>query len=66
MGYRLRPVEKTTPKKKIAETDTIFENIKRKHLKNQRDGGKRISIDCKATLRNLRGQTPVSKNLSRP
>jgi len=51
MGYRLRPVEKAKPKKKIAETDAIFENIKKKDLKNQKDGAKRISIDCKATVK---------------
>lgn len=35
LGYRLRPVVKSKPKKKIPETDAIFENIKKKMLKTR-------------------------------
>jgi len=51
LGYRLRPVEKVKPKKKIPETDAIFDNIKKKEAENQGDGTKCISIDCKATVK---------------
>ena len=30
MGYRMRPVVKAKPQKKIPETDAIFENLKTK------------------------------------
>jgi len=30
LGFRLRKVMKAKPQKKIAETDAIFENIKKK------------------------------------
>lgn len=50
-GYRLRPVIKAKPQKKIPETDAIFDNIKLKDGQSI-DGGKtkRISMDCKATV----------------
>lgn len=35
LGYRLRPVVKSKPKKKIPETDAIFNNIKKKMLKTK-------------------------------
>jgi hypothetical protein len=51
-GYRLRPVLKATPQKKIPETDAIFENLKEKDG-TPIEGGrvKRISIDGKATVK---------------
>jgi len=51
LGYRLRPVSKTKPQKKIPETDAIFNNIKQKEIENQGHGTKHISIDCKATVK---------------
>jgi hypothetical protein len=50
LGFRLRPVVKSKPLKKIPETDAIFNNIK-KDQKNQRKGTKCLSIDCKATIK---------------
>ncbi len=51
-GYRLRPVLKAKPQKKIPETDAIFENIKAKDGTPVEGGTvKRISIDCKATVK---------------
>ncbi len=52
MGYRLRKVVKAKPLKKIPETDAIFENIKKKDEQAERDENiKRLSIDCKATVK---------------
>jgi transposase len=51
LGFRLRPVVKSKPQKKIPETDAIFDNIKEKDKKNQGKGTKRLSIDCKATVK---------------
>ncbi len=51
LGYRLRPVVKSKPKKKVPETDAIFENIKKKDAENRGDSTKRLSIDCKATVK---------------
>lgn len=51
-GYRLRPVVKAKPQKKIPETDAIFENIQEKDGNPGEQGTvKRISIDCKATVK---------------
>lgn len=51
-GYRLRPVVKAKPKKKIPETDAIFNNIKEKDGKSFEQGKtRRISMDCKATVK---------------
>jgi hypothetical protein len=57
-NYRLRKVLKAKPLKKLPETDAIFTNIKDKdgnslEDENLVDGGlvKRISIDCKATVK---------------
>jgi len=52
-GYRLRPVIKSKPKKKIPQTDAIFENLHAKdgHSSSDDNGKvKRLSIDCKATV----------------
>jgi len=50
-GYRLRPVVKAKPQKKIPQTDDIFDNIKQKDGKQIGGGNtKRICIDCKATV----------------
>jgi hypothetical protein len=57
-GYRLRKVLKAKPLKKLPETDAIFANIKEKDKnllegEDSVDGGqiKRLSIDCKATVK---------------
>lgn len=51
-GYRLRRVVKAKPLKKIPQTDSIFENIKEKDGKQINEGAvKRISMDCKATVK---------------
>lgn len=51
-GYRLRRVVKAKPQKKIPQTDAIFENIEEKDGKQIDEGAvKRISIDCKATVK---------------
>ena len=49
-GYRLRPVVKAKPQKKIPETDAIFNNIKTKDQCVDGDRVLRVSIDCKATI----------------
>lgn len=50
-GYRLRPVLKAKPQKKIPETDAIFANIAEKDGKSKADSTvKRLSMDCKATV----------------
>lgn len=51
LGFRLRPVVKAKPKKKIPETDAIFANIKEKDFANKGDDIKRLSIDCQATVK---------------
>ncbi len=51
LGYRLRRVVKAKPQKKIPETDAIFNNIKVNDTANQELGAKRISVDCKATVK---------------
>jgi len=50
MGYRLRKVVKAKPQKKVPETDAIFDNIKEKDAEADA-GKKRLSIDCKATVK---------------
>nr|WP_197743442.1 hypothetical protein [Desulfosarcina ovata] len=50
-GFRLRLVEKAKPLKK-PQTDAIFNNIKEKDGQQFDEGeSKRISIDCKATVK---------------
>lgn len=51
LGYRLRRVVKAKPQKKIPQTDAIFDNVKAKDEANQEVGAKRISVDCKATVK---------------
>jgi len=51
LGYRLRRVLKAKPLKKIAQTDAIFGNVKEKDEANKELGAKRISVDCKATVK---------------
>jgi len=51
LGYRRRRVVKAKPQKKIPETDAIFGNVKEKDKANQEAGAKRISVDCKATVK---------------
>jgi hypothetical protein len=36
LGFRLRKVLKAKPQKKIAQTDTIFENLKKRHASDRR------------------------------
>jgi hypothetical protein len=51
MGYRLRSVQKSRPKKKIPETDAIFEQLEQVHGAAEEDETSlRISWDAKATL----------------
>lgn len=48
LGYRLQKVQKTKPLKKIAETDAIFDHLKKVHDENKdKDNVVRISIDTK-------------------
>jgi len=48
MGYRLKKVAKTEPKKKIPETDLIFENVERKTSEYEKNSSAMlISIDVK-------------------
>ena len=49
-GYRLRPVVKAKPQKKIPETDAIFNNIKTKGQSVDGERVRRVSMDCKATV----------------
>lgn len=51
-GYRLRSVIKSKPKKKVPQTDAIFDNLHAKDGHRNDDNGKvkRLSIDCKATV----------------
>ena len=51
LGYRLRRVVKAKPLKKIPETDAIFANVKEHDDANHEKGAKRISVDCKATVK---------------
>lgn len=36
LGFRLRKVLKAKPQKKIAQTDAIFENLKKRHVRDRR------------------------------
>jgi len=49
-GYRLRPVLKAKPQKKIPQTDAIFANLKAKDAGGEDPAVVRVSIDCKATV----------------
>jgi len=51
LGYRLLRVVKAKPRKKIPQTDAIFDNVKAQDQANQEVGAKRISVDCKATVK---------------
>jgi hypothetical protein len=51
LGYRRRRVLKAKPVKKIPQTDAIFGNVKEKDEANKELGTKRISVDCKATVK---------------
>ena len=51
MGYRLRKVKKSEPKKKVAETDAIFEKLNQIHQQAKEDESVlRLSFDAKATV----------------
>ena len=51
-GYTLKKVLKTKPLKKIAETDAIFDNIKKQHNRAKNESRiLRISIDVKAKVK---------------
>lgn len=52
LGYKMRRVQKAKPKKKIKETDAIFENVHRINAESDaQEDSLRISIDVKATLK---------------
>ena len=52
LGYRLRKVVKAKPQRKIPETDAFFENLKKMNDEAKEDSSvKRLSIDCKATVK---------------
>ena len=52
LGYKMRRVQKAKPKKKIKETDAIFENVHRINAESDaRQNSLRISIDVKAILK---------------
>ena len=51
LGYKLRSVKKSRPKKKIPETDAIFDELQRRHQAAATDATVlRISFDAKATV----------------
>lgn len=51
LGYRLRTVKKSQPKKKIAETEAIFEQLNQIHQQAREDEKfLRLSFDAKATV----------------
>lgn len=51
LGYKLRRVQKTKPKKKIAETDEIFDNVNKVNKEaDKNEQILRISIDTKAKV----------------
>jgi len=51
LGYRLRSVQKSRPKKKIPETDAIFEQLDQLHQEAAQDNTiLRLSMDAKATV----------------
>jgi hypothetical protein len=49
-GYRLRPVVKAKPQKKVPETDAIFANLEEKDQPSDAEAVMRLSMDCKATV----------------
>lgn len=52
LGYKMRRVQKAKPKKKIKETDAIFENVHQINAESDaRKNSLRISIDVKAILK---------------
>jgi hypothetical protein len=52
LGYRPSRVQKTKPKKKIPQTDAIFEQLKRIHAEADRDPSVlRLSLDAKAPVK---------------
>lgn len=51
-SFSLKRIRKTIPKKKIPQTDAIFDNVKAAHQRAQRDKSiLRISVDCKARVK---------------
>jgi hypothetical protein len=65
MGYHLRSVEKSRPKKKIAETNAIFEHLAQDNQEARQDKSiLRISMDAKATISigefSRRGKTRIT------
>jgi len=69
LGYRLRPVQKSRPAKKIQQTDAIFANVHQANAAADASHEQlRISLDCKATVNlgdysrdgQARGQKPVA------
>src|SRR5659263_661164 len=51
LGYRMRSVQKSQPKKKIPQTDAIFDQLSNIHTSAKNDETVlRISIDAKATV----------------
>ena len=51
LGYRLRKVKKSKPKKKVVETDAIFEKLNQIHQEAKDDESVlRMSFDAKATV----------------
>ncbi len=52
LGYKMRRVQKAKPKKKIKETDAIFENVHRINAESDaQEDSLRISVDVKAILK---------------
>ena len=65
LGYRLRSVQKSRPKKKIPETDAIFAQLDKLHKEAEQDEAiLRLSMDAKATVLighlSRRGKTRVT------
>lgn len=51
LGYRMRTVQKSQPKKKIPQTDAIFDHLNEIHTNAKNDETVlRVSIDAKATI----------------
>lgn len=51
LGYRLKRIQKTKPRKKIPETDAIFANVEQRHAEAVASGDTlEISIDTKAKV----------------
>ena len=51
MEFRLRKVLKAKPQKKIAQTDAIFDNVQKNQEAVHAGNVRRLSIDCKATVK---------------